>query len=134
MPQGGKFLLGLATRAEGEFYDASSNTNLDAPSMDNQSYGQGMDLVARGFSTGGNTTAVAAITGFTERFDTGSATAPTYHVVLNDAIILGSMFNPSVTSAIAAAKTGRTGVRAFIPIIGNTTYPGRLQGNRRLLG
>jgi hypothetical protein len=112
----------------------ASGTPLDAPAI-NQPYQQVIDLVGRGYNNGGTTTTVGNITNFTERFDTGSA-ASYGGVVLNDrtAAITGAVQNPSVTSSLAVAKTYRMGVRAMIPILGNTYCIGRMRGGRRILG
>ena len=118
------FDLDHVGRGEGFVYNSASGTPLDAPRID-QPYQQVIDLVGRSYFNGGTTTTVGDITNFTERFDTGGTTGQ-HGVVLNDrtAAIIGSVQNPSVTSALAAAKTGRFGTRAMIPIVGFQS-PGR---------
>jgi hypothetical protein len=127
------FLLGRC-QSIGWFNDTVASTSLNAPAI-NQPYPQGIDLVGRGYNNAAITTTVGNITNYTERFDTGQV-GPPHGVVLNDrtAVITGSVQNGSLTSALAVLKPFRAGVRAFIPIIGNTLMPGRMQGNRRLLG
>ncbi len=114
----GAFDLDHVGRDNGYIFNAASATALDAPAI-SQPYQQVIDLVGRGYYNGGTTTTVADITGYTERFDTGSA-ASYLGVVLNDrtAAVLGAVQNPLVTSALAAAKTNRMGVRAMIAIVG----------------
>jgi hypothetical protein len=130
----GSFDLGGAKGSNGWFFDSASATALDAPLICPPGQ-QVLDVIGRGYYNSGTTTTVGTVTNFTERFDTGQ-TNPGMGVVLNDrtAAITGAVQCPSVTSALAVAKTMRSGVRAMIPIVGNTLLRGRMQGNRRLLG
>jgi hypothetical protein len=127
------FLLGAFGHDDQWVYNTASATALDAPSI-SQPYQQVIDLVGRACYNAGVATSVGNITNFTERFDV-STTTGRMNLVLNDrtAVITGAVQNPSVTSNLAAAKTYRMGVRAMIPIIGNTSpHPGRYGRWRRL--
>lgn len=121
-------------RDNGWVYNSGSGTALDAPAI-NQPYQQVIDLVGRGYNNGGTTTTVGNITNFTERFDTGDASS-NVGIALNDrtAAITGAVQNPLVTSALSVAKTQRMGLRAMVPIMGNSINRGRMQGSRRLFG
>jgi hypothetical protein len=130
----GIFALGLFSTNSPGAWAFLTGTALDAPGI-NQPYQQVIDLIGRTYYNNGTTTTVAAVTNFTERFDTGQATNPAAGVVLNDRTnqITGSVQNPLVTSALAVAKIERSGCRAMIPIVGHTSpHPGRYGRWRRL--
>lgn len=128
---GGKFDVGRACLAGG-WINTASGTPMDVPAMV-QNYSQGLDLLGRGYNTGGTATTCGNITGFTERYDTSYGSA-SIGLIANDRQLFNAIQNPSVTSSLAAAKDYRMGIRVFVPIIGNTQFPGRMQGPRRILG
>jgi len=95
-------------------------------------WNQGIELTGGGYNNGGTTTTCGNITSYTERFDTGQA-SPAHGVVLNDRTTLTqgtTGWYGTLSSTLAAAKTNRAGVRAWIPV--DSITPPRLMRGRRI--
>lgn len=95
---------------------------------------QCIDLYGCSASMTGKTTDFNAPTGFTERFNSYSAVLPSGNIGLGDRLVNGSTFCDVISNSNSQTSLYRFASRVAIPIVGNTLFPGRLQGGRRLLG
>jgi hypothetical protein len=126
-----RYALELARPGRGWVSVPASSTTSTVPQI-SLPYPQCLVIDGIGYNNGGTTTTCGNISGFTERFDTGQ-TSPPHGVKLDDALVWGNDYLiAQANSTLAAAKTNKGGLRAAIPIIGNSRGTVRFMSGRRM--